>query len=141
MLDPTPLKSTLVLGFTVLLLTGCSFFEPHKVLISQGSWVDEKKIDQLEIGMTKEQVDYLLGTALIIDSFVRNRWIYLYNDRLDTRVLRERRLQLDFEGGSLVRIEKTLPKKVSAENEGTKNNKTEVQQENERENTVESEAT
>ena len=119
--DRTIIQPRLILWFTMLMLTSCSFFEPHKVLISQGSWVDEKKIDQLEIGMTKEQVDYLLGTPLIIDSFVRNRWIYLYNDRLDTQVLRERRLQLDFEGDSLVRIEKTFPKRPGIEGEDSEN--------------------
>lgn len=140
MLDRKSFKHTTILGFAVLLLTSCSFFEPHKVLISQGSWVDEKKIDQLEIGMTKEQVDYLLGTPLIIDSFARNRWIYLYNDRLDTRVLRERRLQLDFKEGSLVRIEKTFPTKQSANNKETKN-KIDAQPKSKKDNTADAEKT
>lgn len=111
---PANLHRTATLVFVCsLLLANCSFFEPHKVLISQGSWVDEKKIDKLKIGMTKEQVSYLLGTPLIQDSFVRDRWIYLYSDRLDTELLRERRVQLDFNEDSLVRIEKTLPARAA----------------------------
>ena len=88
---------------------GCSFFEPHKVPVVQGSWTDAKNIDQLALGMNKEQVNFLLGTPMVIDVFTSDRWIYLYNERVDTKILRERRLQLDFENDELVRIEKTLP--------------------------------
>ena len=35
-------------------------------------------LDKLQIGMTKTQVQYILGTPLVIDTFNPSRWDYYY---------------------------------------------------------------
>jgi outer membrane protein assembly factor BamE len=35
-------------------------------------------VDKLQIGMSKTQVQYVLGSPLIVDTFNPNRWDYYY---------------------------------------------------------------
>ena len=37
-----------------------------------------KTVDQLQVGMTRSQVRYLLGTPMVPDAFDKDRWDYLY---------------------------------------------------------------
>ena len=46
--------------------------------ISQGNIVEEEDLDQVEVGMTRNQVRFLLGTPMVDDAFRRNRWDYVY---------------------------------------------------------------
>ena len=124
-----PLRLALLASLLLSLATGCSFFEPHKIVVSQGSWVDLHKVEQLELGMNKEQVHYLLGTPLLNDIFAPDTWIYSYRETIGTETLRDRRLKLDFENDSLVHMEKTLPEPltraaVSSGNAKTSSNNT-----------------
>ena len=63
------------LMLTVLALSsGCIY----RATIAQGNLVKEEDLAQLEIGMTKNQVRFLLGTPMIDDPFSRERWDYIY---------------------------------------------------------------
>jgi outer membrane protein assembly factor BamE len=68
--------------FTVFILTsvGCVEMLPeaHKIDIHQGNLIDPERIEQLEIGMSKEQVKYLLGTPVSNNLFHADRWDYLH---------------------------------------------------------------
>ena len=50
----------------------------YKANIAQGNLIKEEDLAQLEIGMTKNQVRFLLGTPMIDDPFTRERWDYIY---------------------------------------------------------------
>lgn len=56
------------------LLTACVY----KVNIYQGWITDPGDIDKVEIGMTREQVAYLLGTPTVRDPFHVERWDYVF---------------------------------------------------------------
>ena len=56
------------------LLAGC-VYRPD---IQQGNYLEGKTVDQLQVGMTRTQVRYLLGTPMVPDLFNRDRWDYLY---------------------------------------------------------------
>jgi outer membrane protein assembly factor BamE len=74
--------ATLCLLSLSLITSGCSwipFPSIHKLDIQQGNIVNQEMIDQLQPGMTKSQVQYILGTPLITDSFNRNRWDFYYS--------------------------------------------------------------
>ncbi len=60
--------------------------EPYEIPISQGNLLEEKNIKRLQIGLSKEQVKFLLGTPSFIDAFHENRWDYVYTTRGDTNV-------------------------------------------------------
>jgi outer membrane protein assembly factor BamE len=55
-------------------LTGCV----HRVDIQQGNFLDKEDIDRVAIGMTRVQVRSLLGTPMVADPFVSQRWDYMY---------------------------------------------------------------
>ena len=61
---------------TLLLTTGCGMPKLFQVVISQGNLVDHEMLGKLEAGMTESQVQYILGTPLIHDTFAPERWDY-----------------------------------------------------------------
>ena len=64
----------LALGLLAALASGC-VYRPD---IQQGNFIESKTVDQLQVGMTRSQVRYLLGTPLVPDLFDKERWDYLY---------------------------------------------------------------
>ena len=60
-----------------LSLSACSSWV-YRIDIPQGNYLEQKDIDKLQIGMTKEQVKFVLGAPVLIDSFDTNTWHYIY---------------------------------------------------------------
>lgn len=54
------------------------FFSPYRPDIQQGNFVSEEMLSQLKLGMTREQVRFIFGTALLADPFHGNRWDYAF---------------------------------------------------------------
>ncbi len=50
----------------------------YRIDIQQGNLLKDKDIAQIEVGMTRSQVQFLLGTPMVSDSFHRDRWDYAY---------------------------------------------------------------
>ena len=77
--NPTMRIILLSLVFLSLLSSGCSWIKfpgVHKIDIQQGNILDQEMVDKLQLGMTKAQVKFVLGTPLIADTFNQNRWDY-----------------------------------------------------------------
>ena len=65
----------IALLFSVLAATsGCVY----RAAISQGNIVEQEDLDQVEVGMTRGQVRFLLGTPMLDDPFHQGRWDYVY---------------------------------------------------------------
>jgi len=60
--------------FALAISSGCVY----RANIAQGNLVKEEDLGQLEAGMTKNQVRFLLGTPMIDDPFHIDRWDYVY---------------------------------------------------------------
>jgi outer membrane protein assembly factor BamE len=58
----------------LIALSGCVY----RATLSQGNFLKQDELDQVEIGMTRNQVRFLLGTPMIDDPFHQNRWDYIY---------------------------------------------------------------
>jgi outer membrane protein assembly factor BamE len=56
------------------LLCGCVY----RMDIQQGNYLEGKTVDRLEVGMTRTQVRYLLGTPMVPAIFDHDRWDYVY---------------------------------------------------------------
>jgi outer membrane protein assembly factor BamE len=70
-----PQKSLFLLLLAgALLATACVYRMP----IQQGNFLDKRQVDQLEPGMTRSQVAFLLGTPMVPNGFDRDRWDYYY---------------------------------------------------------------
>lgn len=50
----------------------------YRMNIQQGNFLEGRTVDQLQNGMTRSQVRYLLGTPMVPDAFDKDRWDYLY---------------------------------------------------------------
>ncbi|MFT7228361.1 MAG: outer membrane protein assembly factor BamE [Methylophilaceae bacterium] len=94
--------------FMAIIIVGCGASMPtitsYKMDIQQGNVVTSEMLLKLRPGMTKSQVQYIMGTPLLIDSFHSDRWDYFYQLRKQGKVINQRRVILDFEGESLARV-------------------------------------
>ena len=68
------LKLAMLIAALAVLSSGCVY----RANISQGNLIKQDDLDQVEIGMTKNQVRFLLGTPMIDDPFNADRWDYVY---------------------------------------------------------------
>ena len=50
----------------------------YRMNIQQGNYLEGKTVDQLQVGMTRGQVRYLLGTPMVPTVFDKDRWDYVY---------------------------------------------------------------
>lgn len=82
----------------------------YRIDIQQGNLLEESAIEQAEVGMTKNQIVFLLGTPMVTDSFHEDRWDYTYYLRRGrSREVERRWLIVYFDGDIVSRIEKDVP--------------------------------
>lgn len=91
-----------ILFLAVCLLTsGCVY----QASLSQGNLLDQEDIDQVEVGMTRGQVRFLLGTPMIDDPFHENRWDYVYYLRIGRQKATFKRwISIYFDGTNVTEI-------------------------------------
>ena len=65
--------------FVTSLLTGCSTLGVYKVDIPQGTPLTQAQAAKIQVGMTHQQVRFLLGSPTISDPLNPLRWDYIYN--------------------------------------------------------------
>lgn len=91
---------TLVLA-TSIIASGCVY----QAALSQGNLLDQEDIDQVEVGMTRGQVRFLLGTPMIDDPFHQNRWDYVYFLRIGRdKATFKRWISVYFDGENVTEI-------------------------------------
>jgi len=87
----------------VLSISSCSSWV-YRIDIPQGNYLEQKNIDKIQIGMTKEQVKFILGSPVIIDAFDKDTWNYVYSFKSgrskDLNV--EKRFIIKFKENSLI---------------------------------------
>ena len=95
----------LVLALLVALLTaGCGII--YRQPIYQGNLMEASAVEQLQTGMSKQQVLTLLGTPSIEDPFHHDRWDYTSTQRVDRQgTTTIKNLTLWFEGDTLAKWE------------------------------------
>jgi outer membrane protein assembly factor BamE len=77
----------------------------YKMTVQQGNIITEEEVDQLETGMTKAQVRYLLGTPLLTDLFHTERWDYVYTIRRGHKDMQVKPFSVYFANDGLIRVE------------------------------------
>ncbi|WP_262378766.1 outer membrane protein assembly factor BamE [Luteimonas viscosa] len=97
--------SRIALALLIAMATaGCGML--YKQPIYQGNLIEKSAIDQLQVGMDKQQVLTLLGTPSIADPFHHQRWDYTATQRLNRRGHTEvRNMTLWFENDQLAKWE------------------------------------
>ncbi len=98
-------KSLLTILFLTicLLASGCVY----QAALSQGNLLDQEDIDQVEVGMTRGQIRFLLGTPMIDDPFHEDRWDYVYFLRIGREKASFKRwISIEFDGDNVTEIRK-----------------------------------
>jgi outer membrane protein assembly factor BamE len=86
------------------LLGGCIY----RMNIQQGNYLEGKTVDKVEVGMTRTQVRYLLGTPMVPAPFNKDRWDYLYYFKSGHRLRKpeQRHLVVFFKEDKVARLER-----------------------------------
>lgn len=94
-----------VFAIACLALSACVY----RINIQQGNLLEEDTIDQVEIGMSKSAVEFLLGTPMVADSFHEGRWDYPYYLKIGrSRDIVRRWVIVYFEDDRVARIERDV---------------------------------
>ncbi|MDO4450323.1 MAG: outer membrane protein assembly factor BamE [Moraxella sp.] len=118
----TFLKLSAVVLSGALVLSGCSVFRVYTIDLPQGTPITSAQASQVRVGMTADQVTYLLGSPAIKDTLNPDRFDYLYDYTAGTDGKRAGKkniknasqyMSIYFENGRVVRIagRETLPLK------------------------------
>ena len=109
--------SIIVVSLCSLFFAACSTYDsashglvkkltPYRAAVVQGNFVSREAVAQLKLGMSKEQVRFLLGTPLLNDIFHADRWDYIFTyKRGDSVIVQQRRYTVYFDADKLVKFE------------------------------------
>jgi len=87
--------------------------------ILQGNVVTQEQVNQLQPGMSRRQVRFVLGSPTLQDVFHDSRWDYPYTSGIGSRPDEISRLSVFFEGDQLTRITGDLHPQPESEREPT----------------------
>jgi outer membrane protein assembly factor BamE len=100
-----PFRPLILTAALIVTLQGCIY----RMDVPQGNAVDPDKLARIKPGMTREQVEFLIGQAAIRDPFHAGEDYYIYYlYRGKQRQAEERRMRLRYEGDRLAAIEGSL---------------------------------
>jgi outer membrane protein assembly factor BamE len=100
----TKLFARSALGVLIAVLSSACVY---RINIQQGNYLDQAAVNQVQEGMTRSQVRYLLGTPLAADPFEKDRWDYVYylkkgrSGHVDSR-----RVTVYFDGEKVAKLDK-----------------------------------
>lgn len=89
-------------------LTACGSWwlpRPHKISIQQGNLLSTEKIEQVEVGMSKDDVVRLIGRPVTSNQLNENRWDYIFSLNRSGETPDVKRLSLDFENDVVATLE------------------------------------
>lgn len=86
-----------------LSISACSSWV-FKIDQPQGNYLGQKDIDKLQINMTKEQVKFVLGSPVVVDSFQDDTWHYVYRLKSgkSEKLNKQKNFSVTFENNRLV---------------------------------------
>lgn len=102
----TVLRTGLAAGVLATALAACGSSNwgfPYRPNIQQGNWITSEQVAQLQPGMSREQVRYILGTPTLQDIFHSDRWDYPFYNNPGYGDDEQRRFTVWFDGDSLAR--------------------------------------
>lgn len=119
----------LYLALLIFSLTGCSlpqlkvpdFKIPrvYKLTVQQGNVITQEMVDRLEPGMSRSQVEYVMGRPVLNDPFEDDEWVYLYSIEVPDYLTQVVKMVLTFEDNTLVTITGDyVPKGAETDDDG-----------------------
>ena len=87
---------------TIFFLNSCAS-NFYQVPIAQGNIISLEMLSKLEKGLTKVQVQYIMGTPSVRDPFDSSKWDYIGYEIIGNELLREVHYSLHFQDEKLDR--------------------------------------
>lgn len=98
----------ITIAMTSFILTSCSNFPfTYKIDVAQGNIITQETINQLQPGMSKEQVSKIMGPPILASTFDQDQWNYIYTLEKGSNLIKENKISLFFEQDKLVTIKGT----------------------------------
>jgi outer membrane protein assembly factor BamE len=95
-----------------LLLTACSVDRipgVYRIDVQQGNVVTHDMLAQIQPGMSRQQVRFVMGTPMIVDTFHPDRWDYYFSLQPGRGERQSHHVTLIFDGDLLQRVDGELP--------------------------------
>ena len=96
-------------------LIGCAYLDKvptiqslpfvHKIEVQQGNVITQDMVSQLQRGMDKKKVQFIMGNPIIKDTFNSDRWDYLYTFHIGEGQVQKRLVTLFFKENLLDQVE------------------------------------
>lgn len=101
-------KNTLNALVISLLIIGCSGVNfsqwrfPYMYPVQQGNYITNGQLAQLKVGMTKDQVVYVMGHPTTQFMFESSQWQYVYQDYKNDKLVNSYIVNVNFESSGLL---------------------------------------
>lgn len=82
-----------------------NLFSPYRLDIAQGNYLTRETVEQLQPGMSRDEVRFVLGSPLLTDAFHPNRWDYVFRFQHGNGNSTVRRVTVHFENDRVARID------------------------------------
>ncbi|MBK4765413.1 MAG: outer membrane protein assembly factor BamE [Pantoea sp. Brub] len=92
------------LCFILIMITGCSMYNYiiYTDDIQQGTYLDDKTMSKIHIGMTKTEVSNILGKPIIEPIFNEDTWYYIYSLKLKHKHTTHKKIIINFNQAGVV---------------------------------------
>lgn len=110
------MKITSFFGAALLAFSVASCSTVQKVVyridVPQGNYLEAATVAQIKPGMNAQQVQYLLGTPMLIDPYEQNTWYYVYLQQRAYQTPEQHTFVVNFDKQGIVtqvNLDKPLP--------------------------------
>lgn len=96
---------SLMMALVLCSCSGVTFSDwhfPYMMEVQQGTYITDTQFKQLKIGMTKDQVVFVLGYPLSQYLFMKNRWDFDYQDYKNNNLIKSYSVTIIFDNNSNV---------------------------------------
>jgi outer membrane protein assembly factor BamE len=76
----------------------------YKLSVQQGNVITQEMVDRLKPGMTRNQVEFVMGKPVLRDPFNDDQWVYVYSLEVPDYFTQTFKMVLAFDGDTLATI-------------------------------------
>jgi outer membrane protein assembly factor BamE len=99
------LKQFIAIAALSASLVGCQHLPVgYDIDVQQGNIISQENVQQLKVGMTREQVVEIMGEPVMINTFDTRCWDYVYTDVSRRKRFVKNKVTLIFEQNRVVKI-------------------------------------
>lgn len=99
------LKQFIAIAALSVSLAGCHHLPVgYDIDVQQGNIITQESVQQLKVGMTREQVVEIMGEPVMINTFDTRCWDYVYTDVSRRKSFVKNKVTLIFEQNRVVKI-------------------------------------